>query len=746
MKKWDISLLYVEDERILRNIYDQILSPHVRSLTLAENGDEGFQKFIEIQPDLVITDIKMPVMNGLDMARKIKKQFPDARIVVMSAYGEAQYFMRAIETGVKGFLLKPVDNEKLFKVIDEQAREVMMASAIRLEEEKRLKAEAALRTNEAILQAVSDVSEIMLRQSLDGNVINMVLERLGTATKVSRVYIFEYHEINGDEHVSQKYEWVDDETNPQLDNIQLQNVPFESGPFVRWRKHLHERQPIYGLVKNFPEGEKEVLQSQEIVSIMIVPIFIGESFSGFIGFDDCVKMREWTQVEANTLETAASILGSAIKRSTIENELRKLNSELEERVAQRTKKLQREVAERQFAEEMLRESEEKYRLIFENANDGIFLTANGQIQFINPKAYEITGYQPKMVMGKSFVNFIHPDFREMVRDNHFKRLQGEDVPESYDILIIDAKNRQKWVELKSNLIKWENELAVLTFMTDISTRKAYEKELEVLNQNLEERVKQELDRIEKQRQALIQKSKLESLGELAAGMAHEINQPMGGIAMSLDNILFEIENATLTDNYLRKKIGLMHKDVNRIKELINHVRVFSRDQENVTDTSYNVNATINNALMLINRKFIEHSVDLELNLLSKNLMLSGNPLRFEQVILNLLNNAKYAVDKKSKEIGPAFTKKISLKTLLENDSLKVEITDNGIGIPKENLLRIFDPFFTTKQHDEGTGLGLSISYGIIKEMGGSIEAESVEGEHTTITIYIPLDKQNKANI
>lgn len=745
MKKWDISVLYVEDERILRDIYQRILSHHVKEFILAEDGEQGYKKYLQHNPDLIITDIKMPVMNGLDLARKIKMHNPEARVAIMSAYSESYHFIRAIETGVKGFLLKPVDNDKLFQLIDEQAREVLLEATIKKEEEKRRKAEDALRSNEAILQAVSDVAEDLFRHRLNQATINRMLKRLGMATGVSRVYYFQKHEKDGKVYADQTHEWVNEGIEPQIDNAELKDAPMTGNvPFARWYTEMNKRLPIYGLVRNFPQDEREVLASQQIVSIIAVPIFIEKNWHGFIGFDECHTDRMWSKVEANTLLTAASIFGAAIQRSRYENELRNLNLKLEERVKQRTKNLQKEIAEKRQAEELLRASEEKYRLIFENANDGIFLSLDGQIEFINPKAYEITGYMPKMVMGKPFTQFIHPDYRELVLDNHHRRLKGEEVAEKYDIVIIDAQQRHKWVELKSNLIKWDDTYAVLTFMTDIDVRKQYENELEVLNLKLEERVRQERLKIEKQQRLLVQKSKLESLGELAAGMAHEINQPMGGLSLSLDNILYEMNEKNLSEDYLKNKINLMFADIERIRELINHVRVFSRDQEKKQRTLFPINKVINNALMMVNKMFLDHQVDLEVSLITKNIMMMGNEFQLEQVLLNVLTNAKHAVDQKAKNGDQkAYRKKIALCSTLLDRELKISLRDNGIGIPDELIDRIFDPFFTTKQAEEGTGLGLSISYGIIKEMGGSIEVDSQLGAYTEINIILPVNETDE---
>jgi PAS domain S-box-containing protein len=736
MESWDISVLVVEDEKILRTIYQKLLKDKFKQLDFAENGLEGFEKYQTLQPDLVITDIRMPLMNGLDMVRKIRRINPEARIIIMSAYGESHYFLRAIENGVKGFLLKPVDHTKLLQVTKEQAQEILLRKSILEEERKRKLAEDALRRNEAILQAVSDAAEILLSEGHNDFSVQKVLAKLGNATQVNRVYFFENYESDNILYTQQKYEWVDEKTSSQIDNEELQHVPMNSSGFIRWAEILSKGSLIYGNIEDFPLAEQQVLKPQDIISIMAVPVFVKEKWFGFLGFDDCENQRNWSEVESNSLLAAANILGAAIYRSKIELELLDLNAQLEMRVMDRTRDLESEITERRYAEEMLRDSEEKYRLIFENANDAILLTAHGRIQFMNPKTYDLTGYYPKHVIGKFFTDFIHPDYREMVLDNHFKRLNGEQVSESYDIQITDINGKHKWVEIKSNLISWDDSPAVLTFMTDLQTRKIVESELKQLNQHLEERVKEELKRREKQQELILQKSRLESLGELSAGIAHEINQPLGGISLSLDNLLYEKANNSLSESYLQQKINLMFQDIERIRKIIDHVRDFSRDKPTVFQ-KINLSEVINNTLSFVNRLYIDHSIDLQLAIDTQHVYAWGDAFQLEQVLLNLLSNAKYAVDKKAEQMTEHFQKKITVRTFLEDTRIAIEVSDNGIGIPQANLINIFNPFFTTKKADEGTGLGLSISYGIIRGMKGDILAESIENKHTTIKILLP---------
>ncbi|MFU8844149.1 MAG: sensor histidine kinase, partial [Bacteroidales bacterium] len=258
-----------------------------------------------------------------------------------------------------------------------------------------------------------------------------------------------------------------------------------------------------------------------------------------------------------------------------------------------------------------------------------------------------------------------------------------------------------------------------------------------LNLTLEKRVVEELKKREKQQQLLIQKSKLESIGELAAGIAHEINQPLGGISMGLDNILFKLSYGGVSEEYLKTKIDALFKDIDRIRQIINHVRIFSRDQKNLVDEPININEVIQDTLSLITKQYQNHNVDIALDLESGCCHTTGNKYRIEQVLLNLLSNAKYAVDERFRQLKTGYQKKIGIRTHTSNDYIVVDITDNGIGIPEKYINNIFDPFFTTKEVEKGTGLGLSISYGIIQEMKGSILVESRENEYTKMSIHLP---------
>ncbi|MBD3305729.1 hypothetical protein GF339_05060, partial [candidate division KSB3 bacterium] len=263
-------------------------------------------------------------------------------------------------------------------------------------------------------------------------------------------------------------------------------------------------------------------------------------------------------------------------------------------------------------------------------------------------------------------------------------------------------------------------------------------ELQQHQEHLEERVQEELALRQQQERMLIQKSKLESLGALAAGIAHEINQPLTRIAFGVDRILLKlVKQQSLEPESLEATCQVILAGVDRISHIIDHIRTFSRDQQTLRTERIDVHATIHNALSLIRTQYQHHNIVIETDLQATGWVM-GNQYKLEQVLLNLLSNAKDAIESQMSDIPSVFQEGvITLRTFNTQDQLMIEIADNGPGIPEAELESIFEPFFTTKDVGKGTGLGLSISYGIIKDMHGEIHATSDVDIGTTMQIVLP---------
>jgi len=740
MEKLKVSLLYIEDDGTLRNIYRKILEYSVEKVYVASDGLEGLESFKKYRPDIVLTDVRMPVMDGLDMIAKIRELDKNIRIIILSAFGESRYFLSAIELGVKAYLLKPVDADHLLKTIQEQANDILLDKKVKQEEDRRRIAENEQRKSEAILRVLANVTATFFEEGFNRLSVQKVLRLIGEVTDASRVYIFQnFEDEQGKPYTSQIYEWIQGQVKPEIDNPTLERLYFDDPIFVRWVEIMKNHGYIHGFVRDFENiAEREVLEQQDIISILSMPIFVKNKWWGFIGLDECRNERVWSEAETGALETLAHNLGAAIYRKQVENELRELNANLEQRVKQRTEEMQKEITERRLAETRLRESEEKYRLIFENANNGIILIIDRKMVMVNPKTLEILESKPAKLIDNCLLNFVHEEDKEML-DHFLSSAQERKGTEFIDARFVSSSGKMKWVELKTNEIVWDEENACLVFLSDISARKKAEDELNKLNKELEERVTQEVQKVKQQQQLLVQKSKLEYIGELSAGLSHEVNQPLGGISMGLENILMRMAEGHLDEEYITKKFQVLFQDVERINQIIQHVRIFSRDQQESMKEKVNVVNVLNNALSLVKMQLKDHQIDLKLDFPKEVMTAIGNPYRLEQVFLNLLSNARYAVEEKGKKNGSTgYEKKIAIQCKRNNKLCEIIVRDNGTGISRENMNKIFDPFFTTKDEDKGTGLGLSISYGIIKEFGGEIYVTSQEGEFTEFLIQIPL--------
>jgi signal transduction histidine kinase len=229
---------------------------------------------------------------------------------------------------------------------------------------------------------------------------------------------------------------------------------------------------------------------------------------------------------------------------------------------------------------------------------------------------------------------------------------------------------------------------------------------------------------ERQREVLHQQEKLAALGTLSAGLAHEINNPIGIIASRVECMLLEAEEQRLSET-VRGDLQVIAKHADRVARITQGLLSLSRQQA-WRLVPLDLNSVVEEALILAEKQLAREGVVLERDLAPWLPAVLGSPNHLEQVILNLLTNAREAMPEGGR---------LRVATRRDGPSVEVEVTDTGRGIPAEHLSRIFDPFFTTKE--KGTGLGLAISYGIVREHGGTLAVRSREGAGTTFLVTIP---------
>jgi PAS domain S-box-containing protein len=376
-----------------------------------------------------------------------------------------------------------------------------------------------------------------------------------------------------------------------------------------------------------------------------------------------------------------------------------------------------DITDRKEAQIAMEESESLYHSLLKTSPDGIILIdLEGKIIEASDIAIELLGYSNigTEIEQAPIIQFVPNESRKTFIRIYNSTLKNG-IVQNLELKLNRLDKTEFIGEVSSSQIR-ANDGKIKAYMAvirDISERKLIEKQLR-------------------------HSERMAGIGELATGMAHEINQPLNTMSMTIDNILFAIENDTITENYLKTKIVKVFDNITRIQKIIDHVRTFSRDQDDFTIKPFDLNLSINNCMSMISEQMNHHDIKLSFQSSDEIPAINGNIYRFEQVILNLLINAKDAIEEKNKSLGKTFKKKIEISAVLADNQIIIEIKDNGIGIDQKNIDKVLLPFFTTKAPGQGTGLGLSISYGIIKELGGEIDVQSKPNQGTSVLIKIPV--------
>ena len=288
-----------------------------------------------------------------------------------------------------------------------------------------------------------------------------------------------------------------------------------------------------------------------------------------------------------------------------------------------------------------------------------------------------------------------------------------------------------------------NRLAIsFNKMTD--SLRLYRDELEMYNRTLEQKITERTQELEEAQNQLIQSEKMAAVGELAAGVAHELNNPMGGILGYAQYALEKISNKKaldLTDDDLESQSRFLtdiEQQARRCKTIVKNLLKFSRTSNKEEFSTFNLNQSLEETLTFVKHQLDMKKIELVMNLDQNLPDFNGNSSQLQQVFTNIMLNAQQAMpDGGELRIETRFSPPIGEF----GGCVEIEFTDTGSGIPQEIVNKIFEPFYTTKEVGKGTGLGLSISYGIIKEHQGDILVKSKVGEGTTFMIVLPLDQE-----
>lgn len=394
-------------------------------------------------------------------------------------------------------------------------------------------------------------------------------------------------------------------------------------------------------------------------------------------------------------------------------------AEIEQMVEDRTRKLEQaneqlkqEIAERKTAEKALKESEKRYRMLFEKAGDAILIIQDGVAKFANPGTLKIMEYSMEELTGLPFTELIHHEDRDKCFDLYSKKLQGKEIPEYYFFRAVSKTGRELWFQNSAIRITWEGKPATLNISRDIT-------------------------RIKKLETQLIQSQKMDAIGTLAGGIAHDFNNILSAIMGYTQMSLMDAADNGPISRKLERVLQASH----RAKELVHQILTFSQQKEQKKEP-VQIRLIVEEALKLL-RASIPSTIEFNLDIRKDTGVILADPIQIHQVLMNLCTNAAHAMEKggslsislSDQDIDSECAKQFS--DLTPGSYVLLTVADTGHGMDENTVEKIFNPYFTTKELGEGSGLGLSVVHGLIRGMEGFITVYSEKGKGTSFQLYIP---------
>jgi histidine kinase len=359
----------------------------------------------------------------------------------------------------------------------------------------------------------------------------------------------------------------------------------------------------------------------------------------------------------------------------------------------------------------LEKSEQKYHAIFDNIPNPVFVLDPETLEILdaNNSVEPVYGCTPEDLIGRSFLDL----FAEAERQRYAERMRSGKTVDR----VRQRHSGNGWiiVNIRISPAEYAGRQVLLVTTSDITKRLEAE-------------------------QQLIQASKMATLGEMATGVAHELNQPLSVIKTVSSFFIRKLEQGggldpPVLDEMLRK----VDRNVDRASKIINHMRQFARKSDQTLER-VQVNQVMENALDIFSQQLKVRGIEVARELAEGLPPIMGDPGRLEQVFINLLLNARDAIEEKAAaQPGAEMERRITLRTARSGRQVACQVCDTGSGLAPEMADKVFEPFFTTKEVGKGTGLGLSISYGIVKECGGSIRAVSRPGTGACFEVTFPVE-------
>lgn len=367
-------------------------------------------------------------------------------------------------------------------------------------------------------------------------------------------------------------------------------------------------------------------------------------------------------------------------------------------------------------EKSLQRSESMYRAIADFAGMGIVLAGEKDVIYCNKQFRNFIGAGDETsVSGEDVLAWVFPEDRSLVKSHILALSTGREGPVRFEF----RSRKDRHYRALAQIIEYDGNPAVHLILDDVTEQKSMAE-------------KAKLNELK-----LYHQDRLTSLGVMAAGIAHELNQPLNTIRVITDGFLFGREQGwDLEQDELFESLEMVSRQVVRMTEVIQNIRDFSREDRGRRLHDVVANHAFNNVFLMIGRQLEAHGIEVYKDFEMDLPPVRADLHRLEQVIMNLLVNARQALDRCDSE-----RKVIRVRTSVDDGSIRIEVSDNATGIPPDIYDKIFQPFFTTKEAGMGTGLGLSICQSIVNEFNGRFEVCNNEMGGATFAVVAPAGRE-----
>ncbi|MBM3324705.1 MAG: response regulator, partial [Calditrichaeota bacterium] len=650
-------LLIIEDEASLRQVVHDYFCTAGYEVTTAADGREGLAKFSAASDiDLVLSDIRLPVMDGLEVLERIKKKDPSIQVILMTGYSEKDLAIQALRLGADDYVEKPFQLDDLEHIVQRALgrRRVQSFSARWLSFLEKLPLGFAWCDERGIIQGITRDTEDLLCAPEKELLGRPIFEVAGCQALLP---------------------WFADASSSP--GLRAARAELEIGE--RWLS-------VYRTHFSPPKSPRQIL----------------------LCFSD------------------------ATEHKSLERELVRITREIEEHVEERTQSLKVAL---EFSDRLLDAA-------------GVLIAyfpADGKPPRWNKFAQKLCGYTERELREADPCALLSVD-----GDKGLEKLFHPIKACELSDYLADIRTRNGEIRTlnwqTAPLRRRKSVVGRLVIGMDMTAQKKLEAQLQKYTTQLEEMVEERTAELLKKDVQLIHSARLASLGEMAAGIIHEMKQPLNGISITADLIRLQHKRGELSDETLYNNLEMIRSMVGRLAKIINHLRGFCHIDSSKF-SRINLRTAIDGTFAILGEQLRLHQTEVIREIAEDLPDIWGELNQIEQVLVNLIQNARDAMDElgrkyqSQEETAPPGWKKVltvRAGTTPDKKRVFVEVSDTGGGMPPEVRARLFEPFFTTKETGQGTGLGLSISANIIQSHQGEIQVETQEGVGSTFRVLLPI--------